>query len=243
MGANASTAVPLYVSGEVLDAARLNLTNNGIPVFSGTATRDAAFGGSGEKVLAEGQFAYLEDTNSVLYYDSSAWQTVGAAAGSTFIAGGAFTSSAAVNVNSCFTSTYRNYKIVVQGSGSSGAAVAVQFRFRVSGTDNSTGNYFYSYNTVDASSTETNVGAGSQTLLIVGFAGDTAMGFDMTVTGPQLAATKTTNTLFTSAGSAHGLTGRCGGSFNTTTQFDGFSLIPASGTITGTYRVYGLADA
>jgi hypothetical protein len=77
MGANASTAVPLYASGQVLDAARLNLTNSGIPVFSGTATRDAAFGGSGEKVLAEGQFAYLEDTNSVQYYDSTAWQSVG----------------------------------------------------------------------------------------------------------------------------------------------------------------------
>jgi hypothetical protein len=76
MGANASTAVPVYASGEVLDAARLNLTNAGIPVFSGTATRDAAFGGSGEKVLAEGQFAYLEDTNSVQYYDSTAWQSV-----------------------------------------------------------------------------------------------------------------------------------------------------------------------
>ena len=78
MGANASTAVPVYVSGQVLDAARLNLTNAGIPVFSGTATRDAAFGGSGEKVLAEGQLCYLEDSNSVLYYDSSAWQAVSA---------------------------------------------------------------------------------------------------------------------------------------------------------------------
>lgn len=77
MGANASTAVPLYASGEVLDAARLNLTNSGIPVFSGTATRDAAFGGSGEKVLAEGQFAYLEDSNALQFYDSAAWQAVG----------------------------------------------------------------------------------------------------------------------------------------------------------------------
>jgi len=78
MGANASTTVPVYASGRVLDAARLNLTNAGVPVFSGTATRDAAFGGSGEKVLAEGQLCYLEDSDSVLYYDSSAWQAVSA---------------------------------------------------------------------------------------------------------------------------------------------------------------------
>ena len=78
MGANASTAVPLYASGQVLDAARLNLTNAGIPVFSGTATRDAAFGGSGEKVLAEGQFAYLEDTDALQYYDGASFKSVGA---------------------------------------------------------------------------------------------------------------------------------------------------------------------
>jgi len=77
MGANASTAVPVYVSGQVLDAARLNLTNSGIPVFSGTATRDAAFGGSGEKVLAEGQFVYLEDTDALQYYSGTSFVTAG----------------------------------------------------------------------------------------------------------------------------------------------------------------------
>lgn len=77
MGANAGTAVPVYASGQVLDAARLNLTNCGVPVFSGTATRDAAFGGSGEKVLAEGQLAYLEDADVVQYYTGSAWASVG----------------------------------------------------------------------------------------------------------------------------------------------------------------------
>jgi hypothetical protein len=71
MGANASTAVPVYASGEVLDAARLNLTNAGIPVFADSSARDAAFGGTGEKTLAEGQFAYLEDSNTTQYYDGA----------------------------------------------------------------------------------------------------------------------------------------------------------------------------
>ena len=76
MGANATTFVPAYVSGEVLTAADLTVTNSGIPVFATTVTRDAAFGGTGEKVLAEGQFAYLEDTNTTQYYDGAAWQSV-----------------------------------------------------------------------------------------------------------------------------------------------------------------------
>jgi hypothetical protein len=76
MGANAQTKVPTFAPAEVLTAANTNLLSNGIGVFSGTATRDAAFGGSGEKVLAEGQFAFLEDSNSTQFYDGAAWQSV-----------------------------------------------------------------------------------------------------------------------------------------------------------------------
>ncbi len=79
MGANAVTTVPVYTAGEVLTAADLNITNSGIPVFASTVERDAAFGGTGEKTLAEGQFAYLETGNVTQYYDGAAWQSVSAA--------------------------------------------------------------------------------------------------------------------------------------------------------------------
>ena len=80
MGANAVTTVPVYTAGEVLTAADMNITNSGIPVFATTTTRDAAFGGTGEKTLAEGQFAYIEATNTTQYYDGTAWQSLGAVA-------------------------------------------------------------------------------------------------------------------------------------------------------------------
>jgi hypothetical protein len=77
MGANAQTKVPTFASAEVLTAANQNLLSNGIPVFSGTATRNDAFGGSGEKTLAEGQFAYLEDSDQTLYYNGTSWLALG----------------------------------------------------------------------------------------------------------------------------------------------------------------------
>jgi hypothetical protein len=77
MGANAQLAVPAFVAGEVLTAAEMTQVNTGIPVFATTVTRDAAFGGAGEKVLAEGQLCYLEDSNIVQYYTGAAWATVG----------------------------------------------------------------------------------------------------------------------------------------------------------------------
>lgn len=78
MGANAQTSVPLYAAGEVLTAANMNISaGTGVPVFATTVTRDAAFGGTGEKVLAEGQLCYIEASNIVQYYDGAAWATVG----------------------------------------------------------------------------------------------------------------------------------------------------------------------
>lgn len=80
MGANAQTSVPAFTSGQVLTAAQVTQINTGIPVFASSAERDAAFGGVGEKTLAQGQLAYLEDTGAVQVYDGSAWQAVGGAA-------------------------------------------------------------------------------------------------------------------------------------------------------------------
>lgn len=76
--ANEQTSVPLFVAAEVLTAADMMLSaGTGVPVFATTVTRDAAFGGAGEKVLAEGQLCYLSASNIVQYYDGAAWATVG----------------------------------------------------------------------------------------------------------------------------------------------------------------------
>jgi hypothetical protein len=80
MGLNAQTAVPVFTAGQVLTALQQTQINTGIPVFANTSARDAAFGGTGEKTLAEGQFAYLEDTNVTQFYDGAAWQSVGGGA-------------------------------------------------------------------------------------------------------------------------------------------------------------------
>jgi hypothetical protein len=75
---NEQITVPLFTAGEVLTAANMNISaGTGVPVFANTTTRDAGFGGAGEKVLAEGQLCYLSSTNVVQYYDGAAWATVG----------------------------------------------------------------------------------------------------------------------------------------------------------------------
>lgn len=76
MGVNAQTSVPTFTAGEVLTAANMNISAaTGIPVFATTTTRDAAFGGTGEKTLAEGQLCYVEASpKRYQVYDGTSWQ-------------------------------------------------------------------------------------------------------------------------------------------------------------------------
>lgn len=97
MGANAQTSVPVFTAGQVLTAQQQTEINTGVPVFANTTTRDAAFGGSGEKTLAQGQLCYLEATNKVQYYDGSAWANLGSVMNVTaFTSSGTFTPPAGV---------------------------------------------------------------------------------------------------------------------------------------------------
>jgi len=97
MGANAQIAVPVFTAGQVLTAAQVTQINTGIPVFSTSTTRDSAFGGSGEKTLAQGQFCYLESTGKLQVYTGSAWANVGSQTNvAAFTASGTWTVPAGV---------------------------------------------------------------------------------------------------------------------------------------------------
>jgi hypothetical protein len=96
MGLNAQTSVPAFTTGQVLTAQQQTDINTGIPVFATTVTRDAAFGGTGEKVLAQGQYAFIEATNQTQFYNGSAWLTLGGKIGQVIEA----TTSTAVSTTS-----------------------------------------------------------------------------------------------------------------------------------------------
>jgi hypothetical protein len=262
-----ATAVSIEATEADVDSLQLGVNANGtaITALQGSAVAlgsavtvlegSAVALGSAVDVIEAWDLGDLNDVTigtavadaQVLAYSTavSGWVNADAAGGGGGLVHLNTTSFSAVSsqsINNVFSASYRNYKIIVQGSHSSGSAVAINMRMRVGGADNTGANYFYSYNTVDASSVETNVGAGSQSLWIVGFWGDGSGMLDITLTNPNTAARFNFASLFAAAGSTFGLTGRNAGTFNTATAFDGFSLIPASGTFTGTVSVYGFED-
>lgn len=239
MGANATTFVPTYVAGEVLTAADLNVTNSGIPVFADTTARDAAFGGAGEKTLAEGQFAYIEASNITQYYDGSSWQSVG---GGSFVlvSSGSVSAAAAITLDSIFTSTYRNYKMFINGTCSADDA-DITFRFRAGGATNSANSYSRKVLSAGPSTVATSTATGQTSFTSFIATGQTQIVNETIIYAPQVAIA-TGIQYMSGAVSTNSYQYWGSGVFTNTTQFDGLVITPVSGTITAQYRIYGLAD-
>jgi hypothetical protein len=239
MGANATTFVPSYTAGEVLTAADLSVTNSGIPVFATTVTRDAAFGGTGEKTLAEGQFAYIEATDTTQYYNGSAWTTLGAS-GLTLVTKTAFTSTATWVLDNIFSSTYDNYRIDINYTAITSTANYAGFQMRVGGVASTSG-YNYAMSESNSSGVA-NRYATSQTLMPVMniTSADAVIGSStFTVFKPNIAQVTSFTGQF--IGYEVGLRGvGAAGYHSLATAYDGIQIANGS-TASGTVYVYGLA--
>ena len=240
---NEQTSVPLFTSGEVLTAANMNISaGTGVPVFTNTTTRDAGFGGAGEKVLAEGQLCYLSSTNVVQYYDGAAWATVGPAAaptsGLTLITAQTIgTTVSSVTVTGVFSSTYDNYKVIVSGGIASISDTLLAMKL-----GSTTTNYYMAYTGAAysgaTSSIVTNNNVSSWTRVGTGFTNGLQANFDLVA--PNIATTTTITGGQVSIIAARSFQGFLGDS----TQYTAFTLTPDSGTITGgTIRVYGYSNS
>jgi hypothetical protein len=239
MGANAQTSVPDFTAGQVLTAAQMTEVNTGIPVFESTVERDAAFGGSGEKVLAEGQFAYLETGNVTQYYDGAVWQPVGVSPGLVLVKSQVIgTTVGSVTVTDAFSATYDNYKIVVTGG-----VASTQNSFRLTLGATVTGYYyggfFYDYGA--------NTGGYARGSNVSGFqmgAGTTNKLFANAEIFDPFLADETTFTTSHASALTTGFMQFGNGFLNDTTSYTDFTLTATGGTFTGgTIRVYGYANS
>jgi len=245
MGANAQTAVPAFVAGEILTAEEMTQVNTGIPVFATTVTRDAAFGGSGEKVLAQGQYAYIEATSSLMVYSGSAWTSVGA--GLNFIASVSLSGSA-VTSGVVFTSAYENYLLLCNNLIMGTTDTVLFGQLDASGTPAATGYYSTEYRsqTLDGASAQASAGyVNANEMRLARFLNRRAS-FAATIFAPQLTQTsswQTTTTTGTVTGGERPYS-NIAGILDNSTSYNQIKFLASSGTITsGTVRIYGYATS
>lgn len=238
MGANAQTTVPTFTAGQVLTAAQMNASaRTGVPVFSSTVTRDAAFDGSGEKTLAEGQMCYVEGTGFQTYNGTS-WVTWGTApsGGLDFISSTTIGSAvSSVTVSNAFSSTYDNYKIIVSGGAASGNSY-----LKLTLGSTVTGYYFAGFYTAASwAGGVTGYGAANAAALDAGGATTLGLQSNIDVFAPNLAARTTFQFAYSDIRTA-GSWSSYGGFLNDATQYTAFTLTINAGTMTGgTVKVYG----
>jgi hypothetical protein len=174
------------------------------------------------------------------------WATpaAGGASGLTYITGSSFSAVSSVSLpNGTFTSTYQNYKIIFNLTAAGGAIAETRIRMRASGSDNTTSGYY-------AGGTEVNFAGGANgystsgaTYVLWGnIATSTPQNTQMEITmmSPQSSAT----TVFNVNGGKGTWTWKAmTGFFEGSTSFDSMSFYADAGTITGSYRVYGIANS
>ena len=207
------------------------------PAVCTTATRPAS--------PYTGQAIYDTTISALLIWSGTAWTGTG---GLVYLTGTTFSAASTVSLPaSTFSSTYSNYKIMFDITAASTNATALNARLRISATDNSASNYYNSgIGSVTSANTVVYARADFASAFLFGYLISTdanPLTVDVMQPFSSTVATKVAFSHFgrDAGGSVAGHTG--GGGHNTTTSFDAFTIYPAAGTITGSYKVYGYANS
>ena len=156
------------------------------------------------------------------------------------ITSGTFSASSGFNVNNCFSSTYDDYKIILVMAGTTDVLVAMQLR--LSGTDSSASYYsqrVFGYSTTAGAAANT---TGTDDMNVAIGSNGAKISTTIEIHDPGAAV----HTIFEAISNSNfSSVGRLAqvfvGGHAVSTAYDGFSIIPDAGTLTGRYIVYGYA--
>jgi hypothetical protein len=142
-----------------------------------------------------------------------------------------------------FTSTYTNYYLIVQLSSAS-ANTSLRFRMRAAGSDDTGGNYAVAG--LSTRSDSATIGSSRDAIgLTSWYAGDYNSArpstWFMDVTNPNVATQTLTNVRTITNDTSNTLFNYYhGGLHSQATAYDSMTIFPSTGTITGTYYIYGV---
>ena len=175
-------------------------------------------------------------------HDFSAATVTGAPQGLVHVATQSFSAVSSVSLNGVFSATYDSYFLTIDFTTSAGATL--NMRFRVSGSDDSSANYGYVVLRTSSLGSAFDLRSENRTQTSAVLTQSTGAGINFnaisTITKPF--ASSVTGGIVYLLNNVGNLE-RGGFGFNNSTSFDGFTIFPGSGTITGTLRVYGYQNS
>jgi len=238
------------------------------PVVATSAERDAKF-----MTPTQGTAVWRDDLGAVeTYYDlynsstnpggrdTAGWYTSNRSGGlipiqptSAVIATGSgsanamgvitFTGATAVSLNGVFSSSYKNYKLVVT-TNSVSTATNINIRLRASGTDYTATNYNNMRTTTNSAGATASFASASGAQIALGVASNatnTGSG-DFIISNPAHSVRKTVNGIFSGYSGSNYAAFYGGSTVADTGIYDGITYYPSSGNITGTIQVFGIVN-
>ena len=165
-----------------------------------------------------------------------------AAGGFTLISTQTLSAASSLNVNSCFSASYKNYQIIMNMT-SATTSDYIYLKLRASGTDSSTAYYGWLQRNFSSSGTQptqtSNISNGTSGFEISGgmksgrAISDILSPFEAVETGYFGLAN------MWDSSNSRTISQTWQGMHTAATSYDGFSLLPNSGTMTGTVYIYG----
>jgi hypothetical protein len=223
-----------------LDAEDVNefLIDQAVMSFAGTAARGSALPSPNH-----GMASWLQDSDSFEIYNGSSWESAGIEPTLVFLSSETFSGVSSVSIDDVFSADYTNYKVLVNISVSSVAdSTTLNVRVRASGSDLTTSTA-YEYGRIRVGA-RNGVPPETQNSVADGLI---PFGTMNSILGPGAEIYfydpfNLNNTrVFTN------VTGRSlelvGGIVINSLAYDGFTIFPTTGTVTGTIIVYGIRES
>jgi hypothetical protein len=234
-----------------------NLSNLA-PGASSAGVLSAANGGTGANTLTANnvilgngtsavQFVAPGTSGNVLSSNGTTWASSTVPGGWVYLSTVTASAAATADIETTFDSTYDNYVIVATGVSWSATSI-LGARFKISGSYATTG-YSYSItysSTTTVTATANTAGTGTQVNLFPSLGASNYYGFVFYVySAADTATTKTVS--FSGFGGAGGGTVQYqssgGGGYASGAALTGIRFLMTSGTITGTFRLYGIKNS
>jgi hypothetical protein len=258
-----------FAAGEVLTATNMQGygIDQSIMSFAGTAARGSAIG----TAVAQGMTSFQQDTGMVETYfntfgtatnpggrDAAGWYATRKTDGlvpikvpvvngdgtitTTALGKINFSGSTYIRMNSIFSSTYTNYRLVINLTGGVSTSTDLAYRYSAAGTDG-TNTYLSAGWGIQSNNTSGSYAATSQSRgYISDIYGASQNLFSSMIDISSPFATLNTHLKAVSSGTRN--TGNpgiliMGGFLNDTVSYDGMIIYPLAGTFTGSISVYG----
>ena len=193
----------------------------------------------------EGQMIYETDTDLTFIWGGSAWQQV---SGSTAVGNSGLVyitqyvisgTTASIQINSCFTSTYENYHIVLSNISGTSANQTVNARLSSGGTPTATGYDCRGYYVTFGGGSGI-TGRSTTEFSFSGIDNSNKVGASIELQNPATPNWTTMQTNYTNYDAWVSQAGR----HAVNTSYDGLYLVPTAGSFsTGSIRIYGYRQA